>query len=209
MAVHYDQRPKDREADSQADEADSNNDLSQCRSLGFFSLRIRSLGALEAEGSAGAHSVGFCWSSRLAASLPRYAVQTDFGARVSELTKRVKIFPYPEGCTRKGGSRDESKRRAFAWRRGYSLHTAQNITKPFSHASWTKPSSGEHNSRKHDGKWHRSNEKPEHRVVSLSSADGAEKQEGQSEGKGAHVVLAVIGPFQGRRIPSRLVRKSA
>ena len=145
------------------------------------------------------------WRCRCPAMLYKRILGPEF----QNLTKRVKIFPYPEGCTRKGGSRDESKRRAFAWRRGYSLHTAQNITKPFSHASWTKPSSGEHNSRKHDGKWHRSNEKPEHRVVSLSSADGAEKQEGQSEGKGAHVVLAVIGPFQGRRIPSRLVRKSA
>ena len=47
-----------------------------------------------------------------------------------------------------------------------------------------------------DGKWSRSDEKPEHRVVSLSGSDGAEKQEGQSEGKGAHVVPAPVGPLQ-------------
>jgi hypothetical protein len=46
----------------------------------------------------------------------------------------------------------------------------------------------EHKSCKYDGKWSRSDEKPEHRVVSLSGSDGAEKQDGQSEGKGAHVV---------------------
>ena len=79
----------------------------------------------------------------------------------------------------------------------------------FSPTSWTKPLSREHKSRKYDGRWHRSDEKPEHRVVSLSGGDGDEKQEGQSEGEGAHVVLAAVGPFQGRRIPSRLVRKSA
>ena len=89
------------------------------------------------------------------------------------------------------------------------MHDAQDLTQVFSRTSWTKPLSQEHKSRKYHGKWHRSDEKPEHRVVSLSGADGAEKQEGQSEGKGAHVVLAAVGPFQGRRIPTRLVRKSA
>ena len=69
--------------------------------------------------------------------------------------------------------------------------------------------SQEHKSRKYDGKWSGSDEKPEHRVVSLSGADGAEKQEGQTEGQGAHVVPAAVGPFQGRRIPPSLVRKAA
>ena len=66
----------------------------------------------------------------------------------------------------------------------------------FSLTSWTKPLWQEHKSCKYDGKWSRSDEKPEHRVVSLSGSDGAEKQEGQSEGKDAHVVPAPVGPFQ-------------
>lgn len=57
----------------------------------------------------------------------------------------------------------------------------------FSLTSWTKPLWQQHKSRKYDGKWSRSDEKPEHRVVSLSGSEGAEKQEGHSEGKGAHV----------------------
>ena len=64
-------------------------------------------------------------------------------------------------------------------RRGYSLHDAQELTQRFSHTFWTKPLSGEHKSREHNGKRGRSDEKPEQRVVSLSGSDGAEKQESQ------------------------------
>jgi hypothetical protein len=58
--------------------------------------------------------------------------------------------------------------------------------------------SQEHKSRKYEGKRGRSDEEPEHRVVSLSGSDGAEKQKGQSEGKGAHV-----GPGRGWNISAR------
>jgi hypothetical protein len=50
--------------------------------------------------------------------------------------------------------------------------------------------SEERKPREKDGKRRRSNEQPEHRVVSLNGAYGAEEQEGQGEGKGAHVVPA-------------------
>ena len=79
----------------------------------------------------------------------------------------------------------------------------------FSLTSWTKPLSQEHKSRKYDGKWSRSDEKPEHRVVSFSGSDGAEKQEGQSEGKGAHVVPAPVGPFQRAEISNWIVINAA
>jgi hypothetical protein len=46
----------------------------------------------------------------------------------------------------------------------------------FTPAARTKALS-QHKSPDHDGKWSGSDEKPEHRVVSLSGADGAEKQE--------------------------------
>ena len=76
------------------------------------------------------------------------------------------------------------------------LDDAQALTQLFSHTSWTQTLLEQYKSREQDGKWGRSREKPEHRVVSLSGSDGAEKQEGQSEGKGAHVVPAPVGPFQ-------------
>ena len=71
-----------------------------------------------------------------------------------------------------------------------------SVGQEFSLRSWTKPLWQEHKSCKYDGKWSRSDEKPEHRVVSLSGSDDAEKQEDQSKGKGAHVVPAPVGPFQ-------------
>ena len=58
-----------------------------------------------------------------------------------------------------------------------SWHDAQDLTKRFSHTSRTKALVEEHESRKHDGKRGRSDEKPEYRVVSLHGSDGAEKQE--------------------------------
>ena len=85
----------------------------------------------------------------------------------------------------------------------------RKLTQRFSHTFWTKPLSGEHKSREHNGKRGRSDEKPEQRVVSLSGSDGAEKQESQGETKGAHVVSAPAGPFQGAGIPPWIVRNAA
>jgi hypothetical protein len=63
--------------------------------------------------------------------------------------------------------------------------------------SWTKSLLEEHKSREHHGKRGRPHEKPERRVFSLSGSNGAEKQESHCESRGAHVLSAPLGPFQG------------
>jgi len=63
-------------------------------------------------------------------------------------------------------------------------------------------------SREQDGKRGRPDEKPEHRVVSLSGHDGGQKQESQCESKGAHVVSTPVGPFQGGGISLWILRNT-